>query len=155
MSSVKKGFRIRRAYDPSEDRGISFDGQETLTQQQFKDECDINNIMRRYTATGVLTHLNSRQPEYGDFSNPVDFQNALNTVLEGEAMFAELPAHLRDRFGNDPQQLLEFIADPKNVEEAIKLGLFKAPPDEPAPQKVEIVNPAPPESFAPPQPKAP
>lgn len=131
--------------------GIEFDPEEGQTKQSFKDECDINNIMKRYNATGAITHLNMRTPEYGDFSSPLDFQSALNTVMEGEAMFADLPSYLRDRFGNDPKQLLEFLADDANREEAIKLGIVQAPPEPPAPVEVRVVDPIP----SPPQPKAP
>lgn len=149
-----KAFRVRKPYDASEDVGISFENEETLTQQQFADECDINNIMKRYQATGVLMHVNAARPEYGDFSDPVDFQSALNTVIEAEMMFAELPADLRDRFGNDPKQLLEFIADDANRDEAVKLGIVKAPEEPPPPMAVRVVadeKADPP----PPQPKGP
>lgn len=135
--------------------GISFDPDEGLTQQQFRDECDINNIMKRYQATGVIDHLNMRRPEYGDFSNPIDFQNGLNTVIEAQELFAAMPSAIRDRFGNDPLELLRFMADPNNHEEAIKLGIVNPPPEEPKPQKVEVVNPAAPPASSTPQPKAP
>lgn len=148
--SVK--FKIRKPYDPSEGVGMMFDPDEGLAQQQFKAECDVNNIMKRYQATGVITHVNGRQPEFGDFSNPVDFQTSLNTVIESQAMFAELPAELRDRFGNDPLQLLEFLADEDNRDEAIKLGIVKAPEPIPEPMAVRVVaDPA--DTSSPPQPK--
>lgn len=151
--SVKKNFVIRRAYDPSVSAAIVFDPDEGMTQQQFADECDINNIMKRYQATGVITHVNGRQPEYGDFANPIEFQNGLNTVIEAQAMFDELPATLRDRFGNDPMQLLQFMADEGNLEEAIELGIVQRPAEPPPPMKVEVVNAAAADSSAP-QPKA-
>lgn len=149
--SVKGPFvRLPLIRMPSE--GIEF-VEPSLTKQSFKDECDVNNIMRRYTATGVVTHLNNRRPEFGDFTSVATFQESLNTVIEAEAMFAELPSAIRDRFGNDPSKLLEFIADENNRDEAIKLGIVKAPDPEPAPQKVEVVNQ--PEPSSAPQPKGP
>lgn len=138
--SVKKNFRVRMPYDPSEDVGIAFDQEEGLTQQSFKEECDINNIMRRYNSTGVITHLNARAPEWGDFSSPVDFQAGLNTVLEAQAMFSDLPSDLRERFGNDPLKLLEFVADERNRDEAVKLGIVKAPEPEAPPARVHVVK---------------
>lgn len=136
---------------PSE--GIEFTDP-SMTKQSFKDECDVNNIMRRFNATGVVTHVNGRRPEFGDFTSVATFQESLNTVIEAESMFAELPAAIRDRFGNDPRQLLEFVADPDNRDEAVTLGIVKAPEPEPAPQKVEVVN-APAADSSPPQPKGP
>lgn len=132
--------------------GIDFDPEEGLTKQSFKDECDINNIMTRFNATGVVSHVSSIAPEYGDFMSAGDFQSSLNTVIEAQAMFDALPAVLRDRFANDPKQLLAFIADDKNREEAIKLGLVKEPDPEPAPTRVHVVKD---DTPPPPQPKAP
>ena len=155
VKALSRDVTVRMPYwsDPSYP-GIDIDPDEGLTKQSFKDECDINNIMKRYNATGAVTHLNNRMPEYGDFSDPVDFQNALNTVLEGQSMFAELPADLRDRFGNNPQKLLEFLAEADNFDEAVKLGLFKAPEADPEPVKVRVIA-DPPADTSPPQPKGP
>ena len=40
---------------------------ESLTQQSFKDECDINEIVRRFGLTGQLPE-NFRAPVSGDFT---------------------------------------------------------------------------------------
>lgn len=155
VKALSREMTVRMPYwsDPAYP-GISFDPDEGLTKQSFKDECDINNIMKRYQATGVITHINNRTPEYGDFSDPVDFQQALNTVIESQTMFADLPAELRDRFGNDPQKLLEFLADESNRDEAVKLGIIKAPDPDPEPMAVRVVSDPAADSSAP-QPKAP
>lgn len=132
-------------FDPGVDCSVDRDTGEVLpsmTKQSFKDECDINRLMAKYETTGVIDHVNRRMPEYGDFAGVVSYQDSLNIVLDAREVFAALPARLRDRFGNDPGQYLAFIDDPKNKDEAIKLGMIKAPPAEPPPQKVEVVNPA-------------
>lgn len=102
----------------------------TKTQQQFKDECDINNIMNKYTSTGQFTHLTSKQGTYGDFSQITDYQEMLHTVKYAQDAFAALPADIRKRFNNDPGQLLEFVQNDKNYDEGVKLGLVqpKNPP---------------------------
>lgn len=126
---------------------------ESMTKQSFVDECDINTIMRRYEATGAFPdHINQRAGRgvFGDFSDVADFQTALHTVMAAEEMFSELPARVRDRFGNDPEQLIKFLQDDANRDEAIKLGLVPPPAPEPGPTKVEIVNP-----VEPPAPTAP
>lgn len=104
---------------------------EGRTKQSFKDECDINNIMRRFEQTGTLSHLNNRTPVFGDMEE-IDFQGSLNIVVEAQARFALLPATVRDRFANDPSRLLAFVQDEGNREEAIKLGLVRSA--EPPPQ---------------------
>lgn len=95
--------------------------------QSFKDECDVNKIMHKYRVTGVLTHLRTQSPKYGDFTNVTDYQTSLNAVMAAQDAFSHLPAKVRSRFGNDPSQLLAFIEDPTNKEEAQKLGLIPTP----------------------------
>lgn len=90
--------------------------------QSFKDECDINGIVRRFGLTGKMPD-NFRAPEYGDFSQVSDYQSALNAVIEAEKAFAAMPAGIRARFHNNPQNLLEFVAKAENRDEAEKLGL--------------------------------
>lgn len=144
------------SYDPGVDCSVDmYTGEElgSMTKQSFKDECDINNIMSRYEATGVVQHVSGRTAEFGDFISPLDFQASMNAVIEAQDMFAQLPARVRDRFGNDPGQMLEFLSEEKNRDEAIALGLVNPPPAEPAPQKVEVVNPAPAASSSTPQQK--
>lgn len=96
----------------------------TLTQQQFKDETDINVIVERFGVTGQLPDA-IIPPTYGDYTNVPDFQTALNVVLQAEEAFMELPAKIRQRFGNDPQQYLEFCEDGSNREEAKRLGILR------------------------------
>ena len=47
-------------------------------------------------------------------------------ILNAEAMFEELPLEIKKRFDNDPAKLVEFCNDPKNLEEAIEIGLAPA-----------------------------
>jgi len=38
----------------------------SLTRQSFKDECDVNLIVKRYTETGMINHIPRTTPQYGD-----------------------------------------------------------------------------------------
>jgi len=38
----------------------------SLTRQSFKDECDVNQIVKRYTETGMINHIPRTTPRYGD-----------------------------------------------------------------------------------------
>jgi len=98
--------------------------------QAFKAECDINTIVRRFGLTGKLPD-NVRVPVSGDFTGVTDFQTAMNSVRRATEDFMALPADLRKRFGNDPQLLMEFMADPNNREDAVKLGLVNKPVEVP------------------------
>lgn len=98
------------------------------TQQQFKEECDVNNILRNYVNTGVLTYMSAVAPEFGDFSQmPEDYGEALALIAKSEEQFGMLPADVRERFDNKPVNLVNFLQDEKNREEAIKLGLLNKP----------------------------
>nr|QJB18859.1 MAG: internal scaffolding protein [Microvirus sp.] len=95
----------------------------SLAQQQFKDETDINNILRQFNVTGLLPEA-PLSPRYGDFTGIVDYQSALNAVIAAEDGFMTLPAETRAMFGNDPEQLINFLDNPGNKDQAIKLGLI-------------------------------
>jgi len=99
-------------------------------QQQFAKETDINEIMRKYKKTGLITHVNQYQAMYGDFISAPDFQDAQQAIADANQMFSELPAEMRDRFGNDPVKFLDFVqavdadGNAKNIEEMRSLGLW-------------------------------
>lgn len=94
----------------------------SMTKQSFKDECDINKIMEKFQKTGVLNHYASHAPTYGDAS-PVEYLDALLVISTANEMFADLPASVRKRFNNNPEEFLEFAQDPKNVKQMRELGL--------------------------------
>lgn len=96
-------------------------------QQQFRDVVDVNRIMKRYTSGGGITHLNKAQPMFGDFSNVSDYSTALTAINNAQQSFQNLPSSLRSRFENNPQNLIRFLQDEKNRDEAIQLGLLKKP----------------------------
>lgn len=99
---------------------------EAKTKQSFKDECDINTIMRRYEQTGVLQHLSRGQPQYVDATS-ADYQASMELVVAAREMFDALPSRVRERFQNDPASMLAFVDNAENRDEAIKLGLIPAP----------------------------
>ena len=115
----------------SKDSELSFEGEESLTQQQFKDDADINTIIKKYISTGGYVDpfiLNDKTPVYGDVSEVGDLYVTMNIIKDAESQFLALPSEIRERFNNDPMQLLEFVADEKNIDEATKLGLVEALP---------------------------
>lgn len=101
-----------------------FNTEPSMTQQQFKDETDVNNIMRKYIKTGQITHLNNRKGAYADLSDAKHFEEAMTVIARSQQAFEQLPSHVRARFGNDPQQMLSFIHDKNNYDEGVKLGIF-------------------------------
>ena len=83
---------------------------ETLTEQNHKAACDVNNIMARYTRTGVMDHIRQFEPVYSDFT-PEDYHTSMNVVADAKTMFEELPSTMRRHFGDDVSAFLEFCSN--------------------------------------------
>jgi len=116
--------------------------QPSLTKQSFKDQCDFNKVVKRFMRTGVLDHRREGlEPRYADLIGSVDYQTALGRINEAKASFGALPAKVRKRFDNDPVQFLDFVSDPKNVNEMVELGLAKVSK---APNGATVVAQSPP-----------
>ena len=96
----------------------------SLAKQSFRDECDINHILRKFNVTGQLP-VGSVQPQYGDFSGVTDYQSALNAVMAAQDSFLALPAKVRAKFDNDPALFVEFASDEANKDEMKALGLLR------------------------------
>jgi phage internal scaffolding protein len=94
----------------------------SLTQQQFAEESDINNIVDRFMKTGHIPNAAS-MPQYADYEGVFDFQTAMNVVRQADENFMRMDAKVRARFHNSPQEFLEFFANPDNAQEAVRLGL--------------------------------
>lgn len=109
----------------------------SLTQQHHKDQCDVNKIIARAKKGAAITHLNPYQGQYQDLTLLPDYATALNTVIKANEAFMALPATVRDEFAHDPEKLIKFVADEKNYERALELGLVskRKPVDTPTPEK--------------------
>lgn len=94
----------------------------TLTQQSFKDQQDINRIVKQYAKTGVAVQT-TRIPMSEDFVGITDYHSAMNAIRAGDEAFEALPSDIRERFHNDPAEFVDFCLDEANNEEAAKLGL--------------------------------
>ena len=51
-------------------------GEDAVTQQCFKDECDINILLSKFAVTGHLPE-NVRVPQYVDFEEAFDFHSSM------------------------------------------------------------------------------
>lgn len=127
---------MRNAYNYDMDEASLESGlncpEKTLTQQHFAEEVNINTIVERFNLTGQMPQL-QQLPEYADYEGIFDFQSAMNQIREAQETFMALPAKLRARFHNQPQEFLEFCADKENLDEARKLGILAPPAPTPEP----------------------
>jgi phage internal scaffolding protein len=122
MKMKKETITFRTAYSPQVRVTFSTSGL-SRTKQSFKAECDVNNILRNYNKTGIMPE-NFNPGEYRDVDG-IDYQESMQMVASANSMFEELPSALRKRFKNDPAQLLSFVHDDANLDEAHKLGLLR------------------------------
>lgn len=102
----------------------------SLTQQEFKESCDINNILSKFSvqaqALGVDPSLLMPQDQgtYGDFSNLDDFQSAQNKIAFLSDQFSNLPSDVRRKFGDDLNSFVVAISDPARIDELGELGVW-------------------------------
>lgn len=114
---------FRSAYERSSKPGITFE-KPSLTQQHFKDDCDINKIIERFTRTGLLPQYPGEEMQFGDYTAAVDYHEAMTIVAQAREQFEALPSAVRDKFDNDPVKMLDFVSKKENIEESVKLGLL-------------------------------
>lgn len=67
----------------------------------------------------------------------------MNQIVQAQDMFMSLPSKIRNRFGNDPSQFLDFVSDPLNKDEMRSLGLLKDVVSKEAPEPLKSDENAP------------
>lgn len=115
----------------------------SMTKQSHKDECDINKIVKSYQRSGFDPFVVPQAQFSGEIVaiSDTNFHEAMEVVAKANEAFDSMPSVLRKRFQNDPAQLLAFLQDSANLDEAVKLGLVVKQP-EAVPQE-KPVEPAP------------
>lgn len=109
--------------------------EETLAQQHFKEQCDINRIVAQYAKTGLVPQ-STATPMAEDFVGITDYHTAMNAIRRGNEAFSTLNADVREKFQNDAGRFVDFCLDPGNLDEVIALGL--------APQRAAVEAAPPP-----------
>lgn len=109
------------------------------TQQHLADLCSPKRLVEKYGSKRLKEALSREPAMFSDIPLAGDFKEAMDIIAKGQTSFDALPSGLRKRFGNDPYQLLEFLNDVKNRDEAIELGLIPRPAvtDEPVADDVK------------------
>lgn len=93
---------------------ISFKNSKKMTRQEFKNECDINNILKSYQQ-GKMPKVNMNSPEYKDVSSHRSFKNSYDKVLNAQEKFYNLPSEIRKKYGNDIEQFLVALDEEKKI----------------------------------------
>lgn len=95
-----------------------------LTDQSFKNQCDVNIIMENYAKTGMLSHVTTITPTFTDNTLVPSLEDAFNIVNRAEEAFSELPPAIRKLMDNNPSNLELFIQNPDNQEILVKHGVL-------------------------------
>lgn len=91
----------------------------SMTSQEFKDECNINNILKRYSAQArvmgvplseLLPKLGSAP--YGDFTNLDSYMEMQNKNARLNELFESLPSDVRAKYGNTVAGFLGALNNP-------------------------------------------
>lgn len=101
---------------------------ESLTQQSFTEDADLNVIARRF---GLETIPLGRPDasHFRDTTNDPELADILNAQRIARDHFMALPGKLRKRFHDNPQELWDFVNDPENAEEALRLNILARIPE--------------------------
>lgn len=83
--------------------------EETHVQQHFKNDCDMQTILRKIQM-GDLALLDASKGRFMDlFDAPEDLSEAYRRVAQIDELFGSLPSKLRERFSHDPAEFAEWL----------------------------------------------
>ena len=114
-------FVVRNRFSKPMRVVISGNG-ETAVKQEFRIECDINEIVARAKRGIAPAWVAKGVPRYGDFSNVPSLAEAFEKVALARDAFMQLPSQLRWELGNDPRRIDELTA-----EQCVRFKLVKQP----------------------------
>lgn len=124
--------------------------EESIVDQSKAAESDLNVLVARWMRGEPVPEVKPLQ--FGDVSDVGSFQDMHARLIEVRAKFGQLPAWMREHFGNDAAQFADAVVDPARVEELTQLGLFAEPEvksEAPAGEPAEPAQPAVPKAEPP------
>lgn len=115
-------------YDADHPRGDFSSDMPSMTEQHHKQRCDLEYIVSRLSAGIPVEQLGIAEHPvfYDDVSRLQRTREELeNLVASVRSNFESLPSELRIRFENSPEKYFDFVTDPNNRDEAIKMGVIR------------------------------
>lgn len=135
MAKAQVATKIYSRFSTPDSLPVEFGA--SMTQQHFKDECDINNILKSYR--GKIP--SSQEPAFFMDCTVNDLQSAYSIAEDIGLRFASLDSEVRAKFNNNPLELLEFVHNADNQTAAIELGLLPKPEVTPSASQ-DVVSPS-------------
>ena len=119
---------------------IDFTGDPGKTLQEPAEDADINILMKRMGVKdgSQLPYFPDARAIYGDFSEmPTDPVEIADMMHEANLAFLRIPAAVRQRY-RSPEELFQFMNNPENYDEAVKLGLLEKK-EQVKPDKMDVL----------------
>lgn len=112
--------------------------QKSKTNQRWKDKADIKHIVKMNRRASIQQHnpnlVQQRTDVIETFDTSQTYHDQMNQCRNFTNEFNRLPGDVQQRFDHNPGKLIDFVRNPENNTEAIKLGLL------PKPSTVKYVN---------------
>tara|TARA_Y100001968_G_scaffold309831_1_gene330098 strand:- start:154 stop:633 length:480 start_codon:yes stop_codon:yes gene_type:complete len=141
-----KKIPFRTHYSPQLRVTFETEG-ESLTEQQFAEESQIINKIRKYDSQGFFDSINRNPAQYTDFTQVRDLSDAIDQIEQARDAFQTIPSDVRKKFNNSASEFFEFASKESNYGELVKLGLATqrvvdnlAPGQSPVADKVSSVD---------------
>ena len=83
------------------------------TQQHFKEQTDVNNIIAHYSQTGIDPYAERARNQQFGFASTKSYHDALTEIAEVNSAFESLPSAERAEYFNDPGIWLESMMKPE------------------------------------------
>lgn len=77
------------------------------TEQAHQKECDIEHILHKYKATGLIHHVSKFEAKFGDQTG-LDFKQSMDLVTGAQKSFDQLPVKIKKTFWPGPWKAIGF-----------------------------------------------
>lgn len=107
-------------------QSATFCRDKSRTQQNTREEADINAILKKFGVGNVAAHLAQMPPSFLDVPETMDMHTVLEIHRAADEAFMALPADTREKFGNDLARYVSYVDDrlkAKDLNSLAKLGL--------------------------------
>lgn len=111
-------------FNQTQPRPILVQEKPSMTDQDKKQECDLNFIIQNYVRQGK--ELPYAHAQYGDISrlSLKDYQDAMLLTAEMKSNFEELPAKEREKFHNNVSEYVDYISNYNNLRDCLDRKLI-------------------------------
>ena len=97
---------------------------ESKVQQQFRDQCSTDAIIKKYNMLGINPFVSSAEPQYLDTTQIPSFVAAMDSQVRVKAYFDDLPSDVRLQFDNSPEQFSQVVLSGQHDDMLRELGIL-------------------------------